>query len=225
MGLFSSKTRTIGGETMEKEHFKKLYGGEWRKYWKAWKKEAKGNPEKAEAIRTGTLAQWRKDHGLIGKVAGALTWVTLIPFKKGMTLWLKAKGIEQPPTDTPTLAAMFHDIAIKKGDTFEDVYAFEETFTYMNDPYTHRNYETVSTLDPVIISVIVSAILALFKGLKEKSDRGEVMPDWQKDVVNVTQREIDAVKTQQTTEAIGEFIQANGLIIAVVIVALLFFKK
>lgn len=192
-----SECRTINGQRACKSDFKAKYGSKWRKYWKAWKKEAKGKPDKAEAIRQGKLPEWRKKHGLVSKIGKVLTWPVLMPLKVGMVHMLKAKGFTDIPKSLPKIALMFYNVIIKKGSS---------TNTY-----------ELNTIDPVTLTAIITAILTFFKQVKEKRDRGETIPAWQDDAIDKVEREVERIREQETTFAIGDFVQENIIIILIVL--------
>lgn len=144
-------------------------------------------------------------------------WKLLLPFKGAMVAALKAK--KKPvkiTTPIKDVALMFNDTFVKKN------YEGNFDFNYGNDNYGYHYERDNFVLTAAAISAIVTGIVAWFKDRKNAKDQGEQLSEAELKAVTIGEKietNVDQIKADETTSAIGEQVQKFLPFIAIGLVA------
>jgi hypothetical protein len=147
----------------------------------------------------------------------------LIPFKPAMVVALKAKKVPVKITDSiESVAQKFYNKIVKKSN-FEDNYGYHGMkYNYEQD--RHLDFDSI---DPVTVSVIISAIVNWFKKKKEEKDAGMPLSEGEQKAVTIgenVQEQANQFQKDITEEKTGETLM-KLLPFAAIGLALFFFMR
>lgn len=154
-------------------------------------------------------------------------WKLLLPFKVAMVGALKAKKKNvKITTPIKDVAIMFSETFVKKNyeGNFEDEYDYNEG----NDNYGYHYERDNFVLSAAAISAIVVGIVSWFKDRKKAKEEGEQLSDAEQKAVLIGEKiesNVDEIKADETTSAIGEGVQKFLPLIILGVGAFLLFRK
>lgn len=154
----------------------------------------------------------------VKKAVKTIGWSTLSPFMPLMKKALKNKNIAFASN------ASISDIAQKfyYNVVLNDSYESQLHFGHSDDVF-YIDYDKVDSIDPVTISIIITAIIAFIQSLQKKKKAGEPLTKSQLEIAQMADRvdaEMDRMIDDETNYAIGEIISENYILIIGVIIAI-----
>jgi hypothetical protein len=168
---------------------------------------------------TSKIGQWSKEK------ADRIVSKSLKPFESHMRSMLKSKGIT-PKSGMTDLAEQFYN-NIVKASNFESYYEKDDFqgVVYYSHPFEMpQDGARMDTIDPVTITIIISAIISFFKNMSQKRKRGEQMTDTQL----AAAKAYDEVTRQGQLYATSEltaYFQQYGVWVLLGILAIVLLKK
>jgi len=164
------------------------------------KKKSKGGTKAGKLIRK-TKSKVKKAVNKLKEIGG---FAVLLPFRKPMEKLLSSKGVT-PADKFDDLVQQFHSVVIEKKSSYDDP----------PKPLEH--------LLPVVIGTIIQAVVAFFKGLKEKKESGAKMSDSENTALDLAETAsaeiVDEVQTEAKTQAFEPM-----LFIIIIIVVIMMIK-
>jgi hypothetical protein len=175
----------------------------------------------------------------VAQFADDQKWKLLLPFKVAMVAALKAKKKNvKITTPIKDVAIMFSETFVKKNyeenyeDSFENEYDYNEGNEYDynegNDNYGYHYERDNFVLSAAAISAIVVGIVSWFKDRKKAKEDGEQLSDAEQKAVLIGEKiesDVDEIKADETTSAIGEGVQKFLPLIILGVGAFLLFRK
>lgn len=158
-------------------------------------------------------------------------WKLLLPFKVAMVTALKAKKKNvKITTPIKDVAIMFSETFVKKNyeGNYEGNFENEYDYNEGNDNYGYHYERDNFVLSAAAISAIVVGIVSWFKDRKKAKEEGEQLSDAEQKAVLIGEKiesDVDEIKADETTSAIGEGVQKFLPLIILGVGAFLLFRK
>ena len=148
----------------------------------------------------------------------------LIPFKPAIVIALKAKKVPVKITDSiESVAQKFYSNIVKKSN-YEDNYGYHGMkYSYEQD--RHLDFDSV---DPVTVSVIISAIVNWFKNKKADKDAGVPLTEGEMKAVEIGEKvdaQVQDYSKDITEEKTGEALMKLLPFLAIGLAAFFLFRK
>lgn len=166
----------------------------------------------------------------IGNIQSMAGFAILLPVASVLNVALRAKGVT-PPKKIAQKAILF---IAEYGQDFPNALPpqkLAEIQTYARENGLYEKFDldgdNIYFLDPVTISLIISAIIAIISSILESKRNGERLTPAQEKIAEAAlkaEEEYNRQVERQQSFIIGDFLNQNFIWIAIAVVAYLFFK-
>ncbi|NMD01073.1 MAG: hypothetical protein GYA62_15325 [Bacteroidales bacterium] len=179
---------------------KKKKGGLFRRAGSKVKEAAKKTGSKVKGA-AGKVKEAAKK--TVNKLKEAGGFAILLPFKLAMRKLIVSKG-KTPETNFDKLCLQFKAVVIDGKESFE--------------------MQTLESLDPVTVTVVISAITGFFKALRDKKKSGKELTKFENEALQLAEEGSEIIKDEIRTEAKLSAFNPLIIILAVLIVFFVFRK-